>query len=540
MENVKKSEILKIVGDLPFDPYELKSKYMEERSKRIVAEGNGQYEPTDGVFSDFDKDPWVTPGFTRGPITDHTEIIVAGGGFGGLLAGARLNEAGFSDIRIIEDGGDFGGTWYWNRYPGAMCDIEAHIYLPLLEELNYKPKHRYSYAPESLELSQEIGQHYGLYKKACFQTSITSAVWLESEQKWLIETNRQDRMTADFLVLACGRQSLPKLPGIPGIRSFKGHAFHSSRWDYKYTGGDFNGGLTGLSDKRVAVIGTGATAIQLVPEVAKWAKELLVFQRTPSSVGVRDQYETPPDYVDTSSRGWQRARRYNFQALISGMPQDNDDVRDGWTKLTAAITPPASREVTARLGRDPTKEELRLLAEIYDYGVMNSLRSRVDEVVKDPTTAEALKGWYRWFCKRPCFHDDYLEAFNRPNVRLIDTKGMGVEKVTENGVIVSGTEYAADCLIFATGFEAGISYTRLTGFELYGYEGISLSEHWSKGVRTLHGAMTDRFPNCFLMGGNQQSAAAVNAVHLLDEQASHIAYILKTVRERKISRVEPT
>ena len=540
MHSVTKAEIVRIAGPLGFDPDELKSRYVSERDKRLVAEGNSRYVPTDGVFADFGKDPWVAPGFTRAPITDHTEIIIAGGGFGGLLAGARLREAGFSDIRIIEEGGDFGGTWYWNRYPGAMCDIEAHMYLPLLEELNYAPRHRYSYAPEMFEHSRNIGQHYQLYAKACFQTAITSARWLETERKWLLETDRQDRMTANYLVLACGRQSLPKLPGIPGIDLFKGHAFHSSRWDYQYSGGDFNGGLTGLTGKRIAVIGTGASAVQLVPEVAKWAKELLVFQRTPSSIGVRGNRETGPDHVDRSSPGWQRARRYNFQSLISGVAQDTDDVADGWTALTAEITPPESPEVAARLGREPSKDELQLLAEIFDYRVMNGLRARVDEIVKDPATAEALKPWYRWFCKRPCFHDDYLAVFNQPNVRLVDTGGKGVERITPSGVVADGKEYGADCLIFATGFEAGIAYTRLTGFELYGREGLALSEHWRPGVRTLHGMMTDRFPNCLLMGGNQQSAAAVNAVHLLDEQADHIAYILKTARERGVSCLEPS
>jgi cation diffusion facilitator CzcD-associated flavoprotein CzcO/acyl dehydratase len=535
-----KEEIAEIAGGLEFDPASLKAKYVEEREKRVVGEGNGQYVPTDGVFSDFGKDPWVEPGFVRPPIIDHTDIIIAGGGFGGLLAGARLHEAGFSDVRVIEDGGDFGGTWYWNRYPGAMCDIEAHVYLPLIEELNYTPKHRYSYAPEMLDLSRKVGQHYDLYRKACFQTSITSARWVENEKKWFIETNRQDRMTANYLVLACGRQSLPKLPGIPGIHKFKGHAFHSSRWDYKYTGGDFYGDLTGLSDKRVAVIGTGATAVQLVPEVAKWAKELLVFQRTPTSVGVRDNRETGRDYADMSSPGWQRARRYNFQSVISGIPQDKDDVRDGWTALTRAITPPSKNEIAARFGREATAEEVKLLAEIFDYRVMNTLRARVDEIVEDPATAETLKPWYRWFCKRPGFHDDYLPTFNRPNVRLVDTNGRGVEKVTESGIVVNGKEYEADCLIFATGFESGITYTRLTGFEIYGRDGLPLSEHWREGVRTMHGMTTDKFPNLLLVGGNQQSAAAVNAVHLLDEQAAHLTYIISSARDRHISCFEPS
>ncbi|MFC5066391.1 monooxygenase, partial [Actinomycetospora atypica] len=167
-------------------------------------------------------------------------------------------------------------------------------------------RHRYSYAEELLEHSQRIGKTYGLYEKALFQTFITGAAWQEDESRWLVTTDHGDRLTADFLVLACGRQSLPKLPRIPGIETYQGHTFHTSRWDYAYTGGDNSGNLTGLKDKRVGIIGTGATALQAVPHLAEGAQELLVFQRTPSTVGVRGQCETGPDWVDTSEPGWQR------------------------------------------------------------------------------------------------------------------------------------------------------------------------------------------------------------------------------------------
>jgi cyclohexanone monooxygenase len=540
MDEKTKQQLLELAGGRSFDPDTLKSKYMAERDRRIRPEGNDQYVPTKGLFENFGRDPWVSPDFTREPVKEHTEVIIAGGGFGGLLAGARLHDAGFRDVRVIEIASDFGGTWYWNRYPGAMCDIEAHIYLPLIEELAYAPKHRYSYAPEMLDISQRIGHRYELYEKALFQTSITGTRWLDDENHWLVETNRGDRLTCDFLILACGRQSLPKLPGLPGVEQFTGHAFHTSRWDYAYTGGDFNGNMTGLADKRVAVIGTGATAVQVVPELGKYAKEVLVFQRTPTSTGVRAQFETPKDYVNLDQPGWQRERRYNFQAIISGISQERDLVNDGWTEFTKAITPPKREVVAAKLGREPTKAELKYLAELYDYDVMNRLRERVASVVKDPQTAEALMPWYRWFCKRPGFHDDYLEAFNRPNVQLVNTEGRGVERLTERGVVADGVEYGVDCLIFATGFEAGISFTHLTGFEIQGRGGVKLTDHWRAGVRTLHGLTTDEFPNCFILGGNQQSASAVNAVHLLDEQAQHVAYILRTMRERGISRVEPT
>jgi cation diffusion facilitator CzcD-associated flavoprotein CzcO len=525
-----------LMGPLGYDPAALKAKYASERDKRIRPEGKGQYVGTDGKLAAFARDPWADTGLAREPLRDHTEVVVAGGGFGGLLVGARLREAGFADIRVIEIGADFGGTWYWNRYPGAMCDLEAHIYLPLLEELHYAPRTRYSYGPELLEHSWRIGKTYGLYDKALFQTSITGARWQDG--RWQISTDRGDVITADYFVIACGRQSLPKLPNLPGIDVFRPHTFHTSRWDYGYTGGDPSGGLTGLTDKVVGFVGTGATGLQAVPELAKWARELIVFQRTPSTVGVRANRETPPDWADMSKPGWQRERRDNFQAQMLPTRPAADLVHDGWTEIFAVLNPGPSGRIESRLGRELTADEMRYLAEINDYEVMNALRDRVSREVHDPETAEALKPWYRWWCKRPGFHDDYLAAFNRANVTLVDTRGQGVDGFTETAVLANGREYEVDCLIFGTGFEAGISYTRLTGFDITGTK-TTLSQHWAGGVRTLHGMTTDGFPNLFFVGGNLQTAAATNAVHLLDEQARYIAHILRAARDRGTPVVEP-
>ena len=537
----KPADIWDVVGELEFDFEGLKKRYDEERDRRLNRDAVTLYVPIrDGKFANFGKDPWA-PELKRPALPDHVQIIIAGGGFNGLLVGARLREAGYTDIRIIEDGGDFGGTWYWNRYPGLMCDIEAHIYLPLLEELNYAPRHRYSYGPEIFEHCQRIGRHYGLYDKACFQTSIQAMRWQEDTQRWLVETDRGDRMTADFVVLACGRQSLPKLPNIPGIDTFEGHTFHSSRWDYSYTKGDHNGGLVGLSGKNVAVIGTGATAIQIVPAVANWTKELYVFQRTPSAVGQRDNCETGSDWADMTRPGWQKARRYNFQKMTQGLIKEDEDlVRDGWTAYFGRVVRIPDADASAALGRPLSKEERGILAEVSDFRLMNEIRGRIDAIVTDPEAAAILKPYYRWLCKRPCFHDDYLASFNLPNVHLIDTSSAGIERFTPHGMVVGGKTYELDCVIFATGFEAGISYTRTTGFDLWGRGGISLSEHWAQGLRTLHGLMTDRFPNCFITGGNQHAALGNNALLVLDEQAEHLRYIFKELKKREITIIEPS
>jgi len=505
----------------PFDPDALREKYRAERDKRLRADGNEQYVEVKGKFAHFLDDPYVDP-LERPPLFDERDVIVIGGGFGGLLAAARLREAGVTSLRMIEKGGDFGGTWYWNRYPGAMCDVESYIYLPLLEEVGYVPKEKYTRAPEILAHSRAIGKKFGLYGDVCFQTEVTELRWEESAARWIVSTNRGDEMRARFVAMANGPLNRPKLPGLPGIDAFRGHAFHTSRWDYAYTGGGPDGDLTGLRGKRVAVIGTGATAVQCVPHVAEAARELFVFQRTPSSIDVRANRDTDPAWANSLKPGWQHQRMENFNILVSGGWQPEDLVNDGWTDIIRKLLVRAQTDPNAVATPDAAAGTL----ELADFEKMNQIRARVDAIVEDRETAEALKPYYRQFCKRPCFHDDYLPAFNRPNVKLVDTNGRGVERITERGVVANGTEYEIDCIIFATGFEVGTSYSRRAGYELVGRGGVTLSDKWAAGVRTLHGLHSRGFPNCFIMG-NQQSAFTVNFPHAIDEQSRHIAYIVE-------------
>ena len=320
-------------SDLDYDPVSLRDRYREERDKRLRPDGNDQYVEVIGDFSHFLDDPYPDTKIERESLHDDVDVVVVGGGFGGLQAGARLRDAGIQDIRVIEKGGDFGGTWYWNRYPGAQCDIESYIYLPLLEELGYVPKEKYAYAKEILDYSQAIGRHYDLYDNALFQTEVTELRWDDVRSRWIVSTNRGDQVNARFVAMANGPLNRPKLPGIPGITDFKGHTFHTSRWDYEYTGGGPDGGLEKLRDKRVAVIGTGATAIQSVPFVGETAEQLYVFQRTPSSVDVRGNAPTDKAWAEGLESGWHRNRMENFNALISGVPQAEDLVDDGWTDL---------------------------------------------------------------------------------------------------------------------------------------------------------------------------------------------------------------
>lgn len=520
------------MAELDFDPEALHERYLKERDKRVRADGNDQYVELKGKFAYLNEDPYIERELTREPLTDTVEVAVIGGGFGGLMTAARLVMAGVKDVRIIEKGGDVGGTWYWNRYPGAACDVESYIYLPLLEEVGTLPSEKYAKAAEILDHCRAIARRFGLYDNACLQTEVTGLNWDEADRTWVIETNRGDRMHARFVVIANGFLHKPKLPGIPGIETFRGHSFHTSRWDYSYTGGTADGDLTGLADKRVGVVGTGATAVQCVPHLGASAKELFVFQRTPSSIDVRNNYKTDPEWAASLQPGWQRERMENFEAAATGQPVEVDMVNDGWTEIIRNL----STMSVANLSNDPA--QLAELVQLADFKKMESIRARVDSLIEDSATAEALKPWYNQLCKRPCFHDEYLPTFNRPNVHLIDTEGKGVERITEKGIVANGREYELDCIIFATGFEVSTEFTSRAGYEIQGRGGISISDKWKDGISTLHGMHVHGFPNCFFVLNNVQSALTLNFPLSLDEQGKHVAHIVKTAGERQARVVE--
>ena len=521
------------VTDLPFDPDALREKYRLERDRRLRTDGNEQYIEIAGDYARYLEDPYVER-VEREPLTDTVEVAIIGGGFGGLLAGARLREAGVDDIRLIEKGGDVGGTWYWNRYPGAACDVESYVYLPLLEELGYMPTEKYVHAPEILEHSRAIARHYDLYRNACLQTEVTEIRWDDADERWIISTDRGDAMRARYVVLANGPLHRPKLPGIEGIETYRGHTFHTSRWDYAYTGGDSTGGLDRLGDKKVAIIGTGATAVQCIPHLGAAAEHLYVFQRTPSSIDVRDNRPTDPEWAASLEPGWQRRRMDNFNNLVSGIPEPEDLVNDGWTDIIGNLLIRIAREGNAA---DLSPEGLQATMEIADFEKMEQIRARVDHIVEDPLTAEALKPWYRQFCKRPCFHDAYLATYNRPNVTLVDTDGKGVERITERGVVAGGVEYEVDCIVYATGFEVGTDYTRRAGHEIIGRDGVTLTDKWADGALTFHGMHSRGFPNCFIFSV-VQSGFSVNFPHMLDEQSRHLGYILSAARARGATVIE--
>ncbi len=520
----------------------LLAKYREERDKRLRPDGNDQYVEPTGRFADLLDDPYVKRE-GRDPLVENTTVAFIGGGFAGLCTGARLKQAGIDDLRIIEGGGDFGGAWYWNRYPGAMCDTAAMVYFPLLEETGHVPSMKYTFAPEIFAHAQGIARTFGLYDNAVFSTTVTSLEWNEPQLRWIIKTDRGDEIRARFVAMGTGPLHRPKLPGVSGIDTFEGRCFHTSRWDYDYTGGDPTGApMDQLADKRVGIIGTGATAVQCIPPLARDAEELYVFQRTPSSIDVRNNHPIDPDWFATLGSGWQQEWLRNFATLQTGGFADEDLVKDGWTDIAQRIRDRVMADMDE--GSDPAEafgpEALLRAYEASDDEKMAEIRARVDALVEDPDTAEALKPWYRQLCKRPCFHDEYLQAFNEPSAHLIDTDGKGVDRIDQTGVWVGDVHYELDCLVFASGFEVGTGQARRAGFETVGREGRTLSDHWVEGMRTLHGVHVHSFPNLFIAGLTQGANLISNITHNLTEAGSTIASVVGHALDTNAEVVEVT
>jgi cyclohexanone monooxygenase len=523
--------------DTIFDPEALHAKYRSERDKRMRPEANAQFVDMEGDFAHYLADPHADPAFERSPLTDQVEIVVVGGGYSGLLTSIRLRQAGIDNFRIIERGADFGGTWYWNRYPGIACDVESYVYLPLLEEVGAMPSRRYAPGKEIYEHCRALARKFDLYRDVCFQTQVTEMRWDEADGLWTVRTNRGDAMRARFVVVAnMASLDRPKLPGIPGIEDFAGHAFHTSRWDYDYTGGDASGGLTKLGDKVVGIIGTGATSVQCIPHLAESAKHVYVFQRTPSSIDARGDRPTDPDWYGSLEPGWQEKRILNFSQLTSGVYDIEDMVDDGWTQLARRVNTMFTRR---KLAAGEVAEDLPKLVQLADFEQMERIRARIGEIVENPDYAATLKPWYNQFCKRPCFHDGYLEAFNRPNVTLVDTVGTGVERITAAGVMVDGQEYPLDCLVYATGFEVGRKFDRRIGYPIHGRGGLRLDEKWAGGAATMHGLFSRGFPNCFVIS-LVQASFAFNFLHSINEVSQHIAYVVGEAKRAGAGVIEPS
>jgi cation diffusion facilitator CzcD-associated flavoprotein CzcO len=511
-----------------YDPEAVRAKYLAERDKRLVPGRTDICDlRTDERFAGYRDDPF-TPVIEREPVSDEVDVVIVGGGIAGILAGVQLRKAGVERIRIVDEAGGIGGTWYWNRYPGVMCDVESYIYLPMLEELDYIPTRRYAFGEEILHHLEAIADRFELVSDALFRTGVTCAAWDEDAVRWRIHTDRGDQVSCRWYVLAVGILNLMKLPTIPGIEDFAGRSFHTARWDYEYTGGGPHEPLDRLTDKVVALIGVGASGIQCVPPLAESVKHLYVLQRTPSAIGVRGNRPTDPDFARGLEPGWQRARMDNFQAIMLGRPVEVDQVDDGWTHHWATVHHPPRR-------KGMTTDDYLRSGEELDYTIMEEHRHRVEELVADSATAEILKPYYRYLCKRPCFHDEYLQAFNHPNVTLIDDPA-GIDRITERGPVVDGKEYDVDCIIYGTGFEGELTpLFRRAGHEVVGRGGVTLAKKWATGAASIFGIMSRGFPNMFVMPApGQQAVVTVNYTQLAVLGAEFIGGAVRLLEQRGV------
>ena len=497
----------------------LHDKYLAERDKRLRGDGAAQYVEMENPFIGDVNDPYADVRIDRAAVSEDVDVAIVGGGFSGLLAATSLLKEGVTDIRIIEKGSDVGGTWYWNRYPGCRCDVDSYTYLPLIEDHGEMPTESFSRAPEILDHARRIADRTGLYDKTLLQTGVSGADWNEATGRWLVTTDRGDEIRARFVCMASGILSRPKLPGIPGARDFKGHSFHTSRWDYDYTKGDTTGGLTGLKDKSVAIIGTGASAVQAIPYLGEWCRNLFVVQRTPAAVDDRENAPTDPAWYNNQEPGWWERRALNFEGFVNSIPQTEDLIQNGWTRNWG--------KMTEAMYKGETPEEMGRLRQQADFEKMEVMRARIANIVKDPATAEALKPYFNWMCKRPLFVDNYFETYNRPNVTLIDTKGRGLDRITGNSIVFEGRDYEVDCIIYASGFEVASPPDRTAGFDMHGVGGISLSDYWAEGRKTLHGMLTHNFPNMGIISGLKHAGITWSITFMNRRQSEHFAALVK-------------
>ena len=497
----------------------------EEQAKykafKETRRGAADYIAMEGEFSRYLADVYSAPPVEREPLTDTCEILVIGAGFAGLLLWYKLREAGFQDVRFCEKGGDVGGTWYWNRYPGIACDVESYSYLPLLEEMSAFPTMKFASGFEILEYCQSMATKFGFYDHCLFHTTVERTDWDEATGRWTVCTDRGDTMRARYVVLANGILTTPKLARIEGMETFAGQSFHTSRWDYNVE----------LDGKRVCIIGTGATAVQVIPEIAKVVGQLVVFQRTPSTIDVRDQRATTREEIETWSKepGWARARRERLSRISSGRTalKGNDDYLSGKV---------ADFRERRQYDRQLSPQELIERQLNTNFRIMEQIRARVDAIVQDPKTSAALKPYYPYGCKRPTFHDEYLPTFNLPHVTLVDTAPLGVSTINAHGVVHDGIEYPLDVLIYATGFQwmATSTFNMITG-----RDGKTLRQKWKdEGVRTFLGLHSHGFPNLFIMSGPQGGGGQFNFTLGIEAHTDYVIWMLNTLRNRNTSVVD--
>ena len=457
------------------------------------------------------------------------DAVVVGAGFAGLYMLHRLRGLGLS-ARVYEAGGGVGGTWYWNRYPGARCDVESMQYsFSFSEELDqeWTWSEKYSPQPEILSYANHIVDRFDLRRDIVFDTRVTAATWDEDAKRWHVETDRGDKVSAKFCIMAVGCLSAPNRPKFPGIEDFKGPVYHTGEWPHQ--GVDF----TGL---RVGVIGTGSSAIQSIPIIAERASQLTVFQRTATwSVPAWNEQLTP-DYVKAVKADYP-ALRAKARARPTGF----------YFPFNIKPALEASREEREKLYEEAWQRGgLPFLGAFGDLlfekpandTIADFARSKIRSIVKDPATAELLCPDNVFGCKRLCVDTGYYATYNLPHVKLVDVSKAPIERITADGIVVGGVEYRLDAIVSATGFAAMTgSFDKIA---ISGRNGLTLAEKWRAGPRTYLGLASAGFPNFFMITGPGSPSVLASMIQAIEQHVDWMADLIAHMRDISARAVEPT
>ncbi|MBT5111303.1 MAG: NAD(P)/FAD-dependent oxidoreductase [Rhodospirillaceae bacterium] len=460
------------------------------------------------------------------------DVVVVGAGFAGLYALHRLRGMGFG-VKVFEAGDGVGGTWFWNRYPGARFDVESMEYSyafseDLQQEWNWPD--RYSKQSDILRYINHVADKFDLRRDVQLETRVTSALYDEEANLWVVETDRGDKVTARFCIMASGNLSTPRVPDFKGLVDFQGEHYHSGLWPKEDV--DFSG-------KRVGIIGTGSTGIQMIPNVAKQAKHLHVFQRTanyslPARNGPLPKGEVRDHKADYAAR---RKAAYFTPFGIAGYPPP---------EKCAIEASPEEREAkyAAKWAQGGTISYLfsykdLLVNEESNETASEFVRARIREMVQDPETAELLAPKdHPIGTKRICLDTEYYETYNRDNVTLVDVRSAPIEEITPSGLRTADGEYELDAIIFATGFDAMTG--AILDIDVRTTTGLTMQEKWAAGPRTFLGLMVAGFPNMFVITGPGSPSVKANMVVAIEQHTDWIADCIQTARDRGLSRVDAT
>lgn len=465
-----------------------------------------------------------------GNATKRLDVVVVGAGFGGMYAVYKYREMGLK-VLGFESGGDVGGVWYWNRYPGARVDLPSIDYSfsfsPEIEQ-EWTWSEQFAAQPELLAYFNFVAERLDLRKDFRFNTRVTSAVWVEDRKLWTVKTDRGDTFEATYCVMATGPLSVPKDPEIPGIERYKGELLRAARWPHQ---------PVSFAGKRIGVIGTGSTGIQIVQEIGPKAGELFVYQRTPSFTMPMRNQKLEPDYVAEVKRNYPVMREISRNSAVGGLrPQS--------TRAFFSVTPNQRKTLLEDAWKNGGLAMLGTFADLLinpeaNEHVAEFVRGKINEVVKDQAVAEKLKPrGYPIFARRPCLDTSYYETFNQPNVHLVDCTTDPILEITEKGVRTQAGEIELDMLILATGYD-GLTGAMLA-FDVVGRGGVTVNDHWKEGASSYLGLMMEGFPNLFMTTGPNGPAALANIVRISEHDVDLFAAVIMHMQKNKLSTIEPT